>query len=503
MLPKAMLWDASETALASEEGVPIAWFDRSQDQWLYGTLGVPASSELDEKLQLLADELGMTVAELGYVSGDAIPAEVLAAMEAGALFQEGPIEDLRNLNMNFIIDLGDVDGGQVTMRIIPNFADIVSAARTKQQFTMAAILDAAANVPFFHSGDHELYQAAIDEMLALDGSKIAAALDSMSFRFAQAFSSLGFEYSRNQIAMMRDSRRPAAGTDGVMSSQGSANTHKAGDDLYWIFGLDGARAAYDTTSDGIGYDIGFTAVSIGLEKVVDANFSYGVLLGGSFGTAEAYSGRGEIESNGLSLAAFARSRFGDGGFLQGMLGYQDLSYESEREIMGRTAKGDTDGSQVFASLDAEYMFPSGAFNFGPTASLEYYKISVDSFKESGADIFNLTFGEQSGDLMLGTIGVRGDYLIPNAAGGTLLTGSLGYTFADGDDISVQTGLVGLPGASYTIAGMDDDWVDLQIGFESNLDMSGKSQGIIRGGYRGSYGSSYESHGIHLGLNVEF
>ncbi len=503
MLPDAFFWDASATALASDEPIPLAWYNNSQAQWVYGNLGITASPELDERLQILSDSLGVTVTDLAYVGGAAVPDDIAALMLADPLFEEAPLEDLRNVNLNFIIDLGDVDGNQVTLRITPQFADIVAGVETQDQFETAAFLDAMANVPYMDLGNSAVYQAAISSLLAMSAEERANGLESIDFSFLQAFPNIGFEFSRNQISTIMNSRSGGNTPDVPVSSKGLATAMKMGEDVSCLLGIDAVRSAYDTTPNTVGYDIDFTSLSVGVEKFTDDNSSFGLLFGVTKGTAEAAAGRGEIDTTGLSLSAFGRTHFGEGGFAQAVVGYQDLSYDTSRFVIGDTATGTTDGSQIFAALSGEYMYQTGAFNVGPTASVEYYKVSVDAFNETGAPAWNLAVGEQSGKIILGSVGVRGDYTVASASGNTLLTGSLAYTTANGDDMLVDTGFVGLVGSNNTVAGLDDNWADLQFGFESIVENKGTSTTILSGGYRGSFGSDYESHGLHLAMKMTF
>lgn len=494
MTPDGLFWD--DNADPDDESALVAWNNLAGGGWTYGTLETPEN--IDARLAELAATLGVEVVDLNYVAGGLVPDDILAAAEANGLFETGEIEDLRNANLNYTITVGDLDGGEFTIRIAPQFAEIVELSETDTQFKLSGMLDAAANVPYMDLGNSGVYQAAIQSLLGMEADDRAAELESVGFSFLPAFNSLGYEFSRNQIRVITDTVS-RLGDAPTVSSQGDASAWQMGEDVYWLLGLEGARATYETTASSIGYDLDFTALSVGAEKHVNSSLSYGFLFGASQGDVDAEDGRGTIDSDGLSLAAFVRSHFGQNGFVQAVLGYQDLSYDTERNVMGMVAEGQTDGSQVFAAVKGEWLYQSGNLTYGPTASVEYYNLSVDGFSETGAGAWNLTVGDQSGDLWLGSVGIRGEYLLPNTAGNTTLTGSLSYTAANGDDMIVQAGFVGLPGAAFPIAGRSDDWVDVQLGFKSRLG----SQSMLFGGYRGAFGGDYESHGLNLALQVTF
>lgn len=502
MVPDTIFWDASGTDIDTEEALAIGWFNLSQGNWLYGNLSSdPADLEL--RLQGVADSLGVTVADLDYNGSGEIPSGIVALMEENDLFEEAPLEDLRNVNLNFIVDLGDVNGTQVTLRILPNFVELVKQADSDYQFTVAAQLDAAANIPYWDLGNSAAYKAAIVDILALPDDEIPAALSSVGYGIIPAFSSLGYAFSQDQISAITGTVPWAGAVEGSIATQGDAQSWALGEDLYGLFSVGGSKASYSPSSSSVGYDLDYASFSFGLEKRVGASSSFGLVLGAATGTADAYEGLGTLDAKGLSVAAFARSQFGAGGTIQGVIGYQDLSYDSARKVMGEVANASTDGSQAFAAVRADYLRDVGAFKVGPTASLEYYDFSVDAFTETGAGAWNLSVGEQSGSLTLASIGVRGAYNLPSVANETNLTGSVEYTTASGSDMDIQSGFVGLSGADFMVTGMDDNWVDVGVGFESVLSTSGTGQTVLQAGYRGAFGDTYESHGLQVGMNITF
>jgi len=497
MTPDGLFWDDNDDP--TDESALVAWNNLAGGGWTYGTLDTAAN--IDARLDELAAALGVDVADLEYTANGIVPDDIVAAAEANGLFEVDEIEDLRNANLNFTMTVGNVDAGEFTLRIVPTFADIVTQTNTELQFKTAGHLDAAAFVPYLDLGNAAAYQAAITDLMALSAEERAVALESVAFGFAPAFSTLGFEFSRNQVGLFQETSLQVNGS--TMSTMGTAQNWDMGDNLSGLFAFAGSRASYDATGISTGYDIDAYSLVAGLETSLSANTSVGVLLGGERGSADADNGLGSIDATGVSLAVFARSRPVDGLTLQALVGYQDLSYDTTRNVMGETAIGSTDGSQIFAAMKLDYMKDLGALKIGPTAGLEYYDMSIDGFSETGAGIWNLTVGEQSGDVFLGSVGVRGEYQLPNSNGRSRVTGSLEYTVASGNDLAIQSGFVGLPGATFLMQGVDDSWVDVNFGFESVLSSAASDQAVLQVGYSGAFGGGYQSHGVHAGLSVRF
>lgn len=506
MVPDAIFWDDNNDA--SDESALVAWNNVGGGGWTYGTLDTDAN--INARLTELATSLGVTVAELEYTSGGLVPADIVAAAESNHLFEVGIIEDLRNANLNYTITVGTVDGGEVTLRFTPKFAPIVTSAQSEYQFSQASYLDAAANVPYWDLGNAAEYQAAIDNILAMSATERSQALNSIGFSFAPAFSNLGFEAARDQVNAITSYSVPweqvaMAGDDGeAVTRQSGDDIWEIGEGLYGHLSLGGARSSYSATTGSVAYDTDVTSFSLALEKrFADSNSSFGLALGSSNGSADAEQNLGNIDANGFSITAFTRTRFAEDGLLQALIGYQDLSYDSSRNVMGQVAKGSTDGSQVFAAIKADYLKDMGSFKVGPTGSLEYYNVSVDGFTETGAGAWNQSVGSQSGTTTLGSIGVLGEYHMSGASSETRLIGSLKYTSLSGDDLVIDSGFAGMPGVSFPVDGVNDDLMDIGLGFESVISTSASHEYVLQGAYRGAFGSDYESHGLQLGLSMQF
>lgn len=489
----------------ADEGNLIAWHNVSKDEWLYGNLG---DVILPERLQYLAEALGVDVADLGYVAGGKIPDEILAKANAtGDRFLIQPVEDLRNANLNYTMTIGSIEGGEFTVRLTPKFAALVAGATTESQLKNAIYLDMMAEIPYLNTveGSAEDYQAAIASLLAGENANdTARALESIGFGYATAFTSIGFEAARDQVAAIiryvpwnsLNGNQEAAANEPGSWAMGSG--------LYGFASQSGSRSEYDPLSNVLGYDVDVYSLTAGIEKrLTGTNSSLGLAVGYTDATAETYQDLGKIDADGYSVSAFTRTRFGEGGLVQALVGYQDLSYESGRTAFdGSTANGETDGTQKFAALSVDYLKDMGSFKIGPTASVEYYNVKSDSFTETGSDGWNLNVNEQSSDVVLASIGARGEYGMNN--NNTRLMGSVKYTNASGDDLNIQTGLVGQTAlAPYTVKGMEEDLVDVSIGLDHVVLSNAATKVALYGGYNGSFGSDYESQGIQIGLNTTF
>ncbi|HEV8036961.1 choice-of-anchor F family protein [Yoonia sp.] len=515
MVPDGLFWD--DNADPDDESALIAWNNIGGDGWTYGTLALteipddlPGSEDppvlLPERLEELAATLGVSVEDLNYVAGGAVPEAIVAAAQASGLFAVGAIEDLRNANLNFTLRIGEIDDGEFTLRINPAFAEIVEAAAARDsayQFKLAGYLDAAANVPYWDTGNAGEYGDAIVAILALDEAEQAAALTSTGFTIAPAYTAMSFEAARGHVDAITG-LAPMAGGDSIgVTQSGGAQSWLMGGNLYGLASLGGSAATYDATSGSIGYDVDATSFTVGVESRVSANASIGIAVGGTSATAEAADDLGEVETTGVSFIGFARANMETGASFKALFGYQDATYDSTRNVLDQTATGSTEGSQTFGALEASYLRDLGGFSVGPMASISFYDVTVDGFTETGAGAFNLTLEEQSGSTFMGSVGLKGEYNMPSAAGQNKLTGSIAYNTLSSDDLLIESGFEGLPTASFPIEGRDDDFVAVNFGFQSLISSSTARDIRIEAGYGGAFGDTYERHGFQFGMNIQF
>lgn len=509
MIPDGFFWDDNDNP--DDESALVAWYDKRLNDgdgaWVYGAIGVPGAEDPDQELATrvaaLAAELGVPEGDLSFAIGGEVPADIVALMQGDALFEVAGIEDISNLNLNFSIDVGDIAGGAFTLRIAPTFAPIVSGTTTDYQFRVAGALD-AANIPFLGPlADRQVYLDEITYLMGLPVDERNAALEAMGFSFVSAFSDIGFQSAQQTAYLLgqrvggeADSSLTAAKNGGWFGLGGGANA---------ILSLSGSTGDVDTTAAAVGYEFDTVSFNAGIEVPVGENLYAGIIAGYTDTSSTIDLGRGSLDANGGSVAAFLRGSFAGNGGFSAYLGYQSLSYDTVRNFttgLGpQTALGSTDGDVVFAGLAGEYLFQQGGgFRFGPMGSIEHYSVSVDGFTETGAGAFNLTVGAQDADLTLTRIGVKGE----TAMAGGKAFGHLAWVNRSGDNLVVGTGLGGfLPAIQTPVAIGDDDWVEVGLGF-SVLTGNGGSNTRIGGDIRAAVaGDGYQGHSARLFMEVKF
>ena len=193
----------------------------------------------------------------------------------------------------------------------------------------------------------------------------------------------------------------------------------------------------DTTDLEAGYDVDTTGVTAGVDYRVSDQFVIGGAL--SYGNTEAdfdsgsagLSG-GSTETDGYSLALFT-SWYGERHYLDLIATFGQLDVESTRRVSytldfvqpgynnpdpqagtliedwDETARGETDSDLFSIGAGFGYDFGSGAWHFGPMLAINYLKVDVDGFTETGAPGLDLTYGDQEGESLQFELGVDAGY----------------------------------------------------------------------------------------------
>lgn len=500
MIPDGLFWD--DNGDPSDESALVAWNNIAAGGWTYGNLALPAT--LPARLEELAASLGVTVADLAYTPGALVPAEIVAAAEANGLFAVDVIEDLRNANVNYTITVGTVDGNEFIIRTAPRFAPIVETSGSDGQFLVAASLD-AANVPFL--GADAGYLAIIDSVMALPTvAERQQALAELGFNAAAGLFGSAYALGTDQFFAL--SGGLAAGDEtGDETSVSSKGAMWSLDGVTRGFvSLGGRMSDTEATSNNLGFETESASVWAGLERSVNATTAIGVMLGGGQANTDMDLDAGSVDVESLGLGLYARGTMGGNGRYKAMLGYQNLSLDTERNIgvLGATAAGDTDGDMFVAGVEADWLKPMNTWRWGPTASLQYVNVSVDGYTETGAGLGNLTVGDQNTNYLLASAGLRAEADYPVGGG---MVNSFAYatvtTQSGGDDV-ITTNFDGLPGFGMPVDSQDDTWVDFGVGISTTLAKTSTSETTLGAEYKGAFfGDGFESHAVRMSLNVNF
>lgn len=97
-------------------------------------------------------------------------------------------------------------------------------------------------------------------------------------------------------------------------------------------------------------------------------------------------------------------------YINGAFSFAYNKYNSLRHIavgtITRTADADYDGQQYSVLFDGGYTFKAGDFRMTPIASLQYIRLHLEGYTESGADALNLSVKSQNYDMLQSGLGMK-------------------------------------------------------------------------------------------------
>ncbi len=171
-----------------------------------------------------------------------------------------------------------------------------------------------------------------------------------------------------------------------------------------------------------GQEPGFNFHTAGATLGVDYRFTDQFILGTAFGylsTASDFdASAGDFSARGFSASAFGTYYIGNQLYVDMVATYGWNDYDTTRTTVlpGVAAKGETDGTQFALSVGGGYNFNFGGLTVGPLARVDYIKVDIDGFRETGAGIFDLDVAGQSATSVTTALGGRMSYAISMAWG---------------------------------------------------------------------------------------
>ena len=164
-----------------------------------------------------------------------------------------------------------------------------------------------------------------------------------------------------------------------------------------------ARRDSSATLSSLSYRLNTGGVTAGAEYD-----NAGLIFGGALNFAHSKAqtrGTGEAKVDAVQAGIYA-GWSGGGAFVQAHGGLGWLDYEMSRQAVIDEISASTDGKTVTAGAKAGYLMGFGGFKLGPVVGLQYAKLDVDGFVESGDPVLTLNVSDQEADTLVGHAGIE-------------------------------------------------------------------------------------------------
>ena len=150
-----------------------------------------------------------------------------------------------------------------------------------------------------------------------------------------------------------------------------------------------------TPIEGLGFESDRTAVLVGLDYLVNDNYSLGVAVNyakvdGDFDGQIKGQDSGGFDNSSYGLVVFGDYSFATSAYIGWSLGYNNHEYETDRystvTMGGNEANGllesETDANEINAGFELGYDMTMDALNIGPRFALRYKKTDIDGYTET-------------------------------------------------------------------------------------------------------------------------
>ncbi|HEV2507903.1 MAG TPA: putative Ig domain-containing protein [Mesorhizobium sp.] len=254
---------------------------------------------------------------------------------------------------------------------------------------------------------------------------------------------------------------------------------------------------------------GYKFETTGLSGGIDYRFSRAFALGLGVGYGRDVSDIGDngSRSTGKAYTAglYASYHPGQNFFIDGLLGYQWLSFDSRRYLTsgGGFVTGERDGGQWFASVSAGAKYQVENWLISPYARLDVARATLDAFTEKGDPSLALHYGEQDIDTVTGNLGLRLAYKIPVSFGVITPQLRLEYQHDFQGDSAITMNYADMFGGPFYHTSIDGSAKDrFMLGLGMNIQTT--QDFAVRLEYRGLFGSDGGTdNGFLINLGKKF
>lgn len=259
------------------------------------------------------------------------------------------------------------------------------------------------------------------------------------------------------------------------------------------------------TSDQRGYDFKNSGFTLGMDYRIAPRVVAGAMFGYNDSRSSVNDAGSKVAMEGFAASLYG-SVFGDALYGDFQLSYGWNRYDNDRRIVfpgiDRTAVSSPSGSQISAYGGTGYDFRKGNWTLGPTLSLQYIRLQVGEYAETGAGALNLHVDQNTVKSILGSAGGHvfwrweedGIKLLPR------FWAAWRHEFADTD----QTALASLAqtGSAFSVSvpGLESNYIAAGAG----ISMQWKDYAVFFLNYDIQFGQKdFWAQGINAGVRIPF
>lgn len=168
----------------------------------------------------------------------------------------------------------------------------------------------------------------------------------------------------------------------------------------------------DQTNDSSSLRFSTDGVSAGIDRRISSQLALGIGVGYARDTTDIGADGSKNRATGSSIAVYGSYQPSSHTFVDGLLGYGSLNYDTDRFVAAANdfARGQRKGEQWFGSLAAGYEHRDEGLLLSPYGRLDFSRNRLKQYSESGAGLNALTYFDQSLPSLQFSLGLRAESL---------------------------------------------------------------------------------------------
>ena len=400
----------------------------------------------------------------------------------------------------------DATGLLLTAELVP----FTNLAATDNQRIIGNVLEPLRDNP---SGD---MATVLGNLYTLDTAGIQAALDQTGP--AALFSMQGISLSGSSLQTAALARRMdmiyLGNSGGIavdlhgkdMSDKTAQTSAKTGSDTGFFASVIGATGRSKTSDDNAGYTFYNGGVIMGGDYHVSDNLAAGLYGGYLHGQASiTYPGSGTVNNDSLRYGVYAATHGGSFHFNL-YAGMANDFFSTERDIafasIARAASAKPRASEVNCYAATRYDFKKGdSDTISPLAELNYDRMRIDSFAESGADALDLAVNSQTAQSLRSNIGLRYDdkSIVDGYKMASYISAGWRHEFKDTNTMEASFASAGSAPFVITAGDLGNNGLLAGVGtaFNWGTDVT------VNVDYSGDFRARLTQHALNVGTHIKF
>jgi len=177
----------------------------------------------------------------------------------------------------------------------------------------------------------------------------------------------------------------------------------------------------NTTTRETGFDYNAYGLTGGMDFRLNNMVVMGVALGYGSTNADYKNSMGNMDMEGYSLSVFGTLYKQDQYYIDAIVNLTRNNFDSSRTFIdpngfAQTAVSDTSGDVLTVGLGMGYEYNNNNVTIGPFARLNYTKVNIDAFSETGAGPWSVQFDEQNINSFEAVVGMQASKTISKSWG---------------------------------------------------------------------------------------